>query len=85
MKYAGMPFGMWLLFKNSFEKHLVPDLGYTSERAETITEAAKRKYREIISGLPEFEKGDRFQMNIVAARCFPLLCFPWTDVLQPKN
>ena len=66
MKYAGMPFGMWLLFKNSFEKHLVPDLGYTSERAKRITEAAKRKYREIISGLPEFEKGDRFQMNIVS-------------------
>ena len=66
MKYAGMPFGMWLLFKNSFKKHLVPDLGYTSERAKRITEAAKRKYREIISGLPEFEKGDRFQMNIVS-------------------
>lgn len=26
---------------------------------------AKPKYREIISELPEFEKGDRFKMNLV--------------------
>ena len=33
--------------------------------AKAIAEKAKPEYRRIIAGLPEFEKGDRFQMNIV--------------------
>lgn len=65
MKYAGMPMGMWALFAGSFRKQLTVALGYDADAAKKITEKAKPKYREIIAGLPEFEKGDRFKMNIV--------------------
>ena len=65
MKYAGMPFGMWVLFAGSFQKQLTVVFGYDVDTAKTITKKAKPKYREIISELPEFEKGDRFKMNLV--------------------
>ena len=65
MKYTGMPLGMWLLYRKSFREHLVSVLGCSPREAKEITEKAKPKYREIIEKLPEFEKGDRFQMNIV--------------------
>ena len=65
MKYIGMPLGMWFLFKNSFQDHLVSVLGLSAEEANAVTAAAKPKYREIIGKLPEFEKADRFKMNIV--------------------
>ena len=65
MKYAGIPFGMWALFAPSFRKQLTAVLGYDAATARAITKKAKPKYREIISELPEFEKGDRFKMNIV--------------------
>ena len=65
MKYAGMPMGMWILFRRAFRNHLVSVLGFTeAEAARTLT-IAKPKYREIIGKLPEFEKADRFKMNIV--------------------
>ena len=67
MKYSGMPTGMWLLFGRSFRRQLETVLGFDSETAKAITEKAKRKYRAIIAGLPEYETGDRFQMNIVSA------------------
>ena len=65
MKYIGMPAGMWLLFKNSFEDKLVTVLGFDNETAKAVSLKAKPKYKEIISKLPEFEKDDRFKMNIV--------------------
>ena len=65
MKYMGMPLGMWLLYRKSFREHLVSVLGCSAREAKEITEKAKPKYREIIKKLPEFEKGDRFKMNIV--------------------
>ena len=65
MKYAGMPFGMWALFAPSFRKQLTAVFGYDTDTAKAITKKAKPKYREIISELPEFEKADRFKMNIV--------------------
>ena len=66
MKYTGMPAGMWLLFAGSFRKQLIETLGYDAIRAREITSKAKREYKRIIQGLPEFEKGDRFRMNIVS-------------------
>ena len=66
MKYIGMPAGMWILFVNSFRKQLSDVLGYNAETANDITAKARSKYKEIIAGLPEFEKGDRFKMNIVS-------------------
>jgi len=65
MKYTGMPLGMWALFVGSFRKHLSSVLGYDSETAGKITAKAKQRYKEIIRSLPEFEKADRFRMNIV--------------------
>ena len=65
MKYAGMPMGMWVLFAGSFRKQLAAVFGYDAATAAAITKKAKLRYREIIDRLPEFEKADRFQMNIV--------------------
>jgi hypothetical protein len=65
MKYAGMPMGMWVLFGGSFRKHLSSVYGYDPETANAIAAKAKPKYKEIIGRLPEFEKADRFKMNIV--------------------
>ena len=65
MKYAGMPAGMWLLFAGSFRKHLRSVLGCDKETARAVAAKAKPKYQEIIGKLPEFEKADRFKMNIV--------------------
>ena len=65
MKYAGMPWGMWALFCRSFRKNLTEVYGYAPQTAKAITAKAKPKYKEIIGRLPEFEKADRFKMNIV--------------------
>lgn len=65
MKYAGMPMGMWLLFSGSFRKQLEEELGYGRGEARRITQNAKIRYRKLIAKLPEFEKKDRFKMNIV--------------------
>ena len=65
MKYMGMPMGMWVLFAGSFKKQLTAVFGYDADAAQAITKKAKPKYKAIIAGLPEFEKADRFKMNIV--------------------
>ena len=65
MKYAGMPMGMWVLFAKSFEKNLTDVFGIDCNTAKSVAHKAKIKYKEIISDLPEFEKADRFKMNIV--------------------
>lgn len=67
MKYMGMPMGMWALFAGSFQKQLTAAFGYDVQTAKSITRNAKPKYREIIRELPEFEKADRFKMNVVNA------------------
>ena len=65
MKYMGMPLGMWALFAGSFQKQLTATFGYDVHTAKAITKHAKPKYQEIIRELPEFEKADRFKMNVV--------------------
>ena len=65
MKYMGMPFGMWVLFSDSFQKQLTAVFGYDADSANGIARKAKQRYKEIIFELPEFEKADRFKMNIV--------------------
>ena len=69
MKYSGMPFGMWLLFKKSFRKNL-NIFNIDEKESKIITKNAKLKYKEIIKKLPEFEKNDRFKMNIVSCAMF---------------
>lgn len=67
MKYIGMPIGMWMLFCGSFTGQLSETLHFDSVTAKKIKRQAKSKYQEIITNLPEFEKEDRFKMNIVNA------------------
>lgn len=57
--------GMWMVFATSFRKQLTEVFGYGTNKAKAITKKAKPKYRAIISELPEFEKEDRFKMNLV--------------------
>lgn len=66
MKYTGMPMGMWLIFNKSFQKNLTEVLKFDTKESRIITAAAKKKYKELIDKLPEFEKKDRFKMNIVS-------------------
>lgn len=65
MKHMGMPMGMWALFAGSFRQQLTAVFGYDADAAKAIAKQAKPKYRQIIAELPEFEKADRFKMNIV--------------------
>ena len=78
MKYIGMPAGMWLLFRNSFRNNLTAVLGFSKSEAAEITEKALLEYKRIIGRLPEFEKGDRFKMNIIscATLCAFILSMP---------
>ena len=73
MKYTGMPGGMWLLFHCSFREKMVSVLGHSEAAAAETEKKAFLKYKEIIAGLPEFEKADRFKMNIV--NCAMLAAF----------
>ena len=73
MKYSGMPAFMWLLYKKSFRDHLTTDLGFGADNAKRITAKAKPRYKSIIGKLPDFEKRDRFQTNIV--NCALLIAF----------
>ena len=82
MKYAGMPAGMWLLFAGSFRKHLSSVFSYDQETARIVSAKAKPKYREIIGKLPEFEKTDRFKMNIV--NCAMLSAFVLSMQKKPS-
>ena len=65
MRYLGMPAGMWALFAGSFRYQLGEVLGYDGAAAAQIAKGARKRYRELIGRLPTFERGDRFQMNIV--------------------
>ncbi|MBQ9551555.1 MAG: L-2-amino-thiazoline-4-carboxylic acid hydrolase [Clostridia bacterium] len=73
MKYTGMPQGMWLLYKRSFQRNLISVLGSEPEKARKTTRKAAGEYRKIIAKLPGFEKGDRFRMNLV--NCAVLIAF----------
>ena len=78
MKYAGMPMGMWMLFHRSFTHQLTVVLGQSAESAKATEKAAKQEYRRIIARVPDFEPGDRFQMNLVncAMLCAYVLHMP---------
>ena len=78
MKYAGMPMRMWVLFAVSFRRQLTAVFGYDKAAAASITKASKSRYKEIIARLPEFEREDRFRLNIVgcAMLCAFILSMP---------
>lgn len=52
MKYAGMPAGMWILFRKSFKRNLVSALDFDRKTASEITGKARQDYRRIIERLP---------------------------------
>ena len=54
-----------LCFPSRLKSRLTAVFGYDTGAAKAITKKAKPKYKEIIAELPEFEKGDRFKMNLV--------------------
>lgn len=64
MKYFGMPMGMWMLFGKSFERNLTI-FDIDEKTAKTVRKKAKLRYKEIIAKVPEFERADRFKMNLV--------------------
>lgn len=77
-EYTGMPFLMWKVFKKSFHKNLITVFDLDKLQTKLIMQKAKMKYKEIILKLPEFEKKDRFKMNIVscAMLCAVVLSMP---------
>lgn len=79
-----MPFLMWTLFKKSLGKNLTTVFGLDRVQSKSVMKKAKTKYREIIFKLPEFEKGDRFKMNIVncALGCAVVLCMPTRPTVE---
>ena len=79
MKYIGMPAGMWLLFRRSFQKNLTAVLGYDKEIAKNTAVKAKKTYKETIASLPTFERGDIFLMNIVNCAMFSAFCLNLPD------
>ena len=57
---------MWLLFAKSYRQQLVENYHMNGEAAKEVTAKAKLKYKQMIQGLPEFEKNDRFKANAVS-------------------
>ena len=73
MKYVPMQTGMWAVFAGSFRNNLEAVFDLDPKTAGAVTAAAKKQYRRILRELPDFEKGDRFLMNIVS--CAMLAAF----------
>lgn len=55
---------MWTAFSGSFKRAVKTVLNEND--VESIMNQAHKKYREILSGVEEFDKGSRFLMNILS-------------------
>ena len=64
MKYGFIEKLMWAGYKGTFKKHLSETL--SEKNPDAVMKAAHKKYKEILSTVPEFDKGDRFLINIVS-------------------
>lgn len=64
MKYGFLPRGMWLVFHRSFEKQLFL---MTNDDPGALMRKAHETYRGILADIPDFDKDDRFLMNILSA------------------
>lgn len=64
MKYTFLPKAMWAIFRPTFEREL-----HRMSDADTrsVMKQAALRYRKILEPIPEFEKGDRFLINILSA------------------
>ncbi len=63
MKYGFIERMMWTGYKGTFKKQLTQTLN--EENPKQVMKSAHKKYKEILKNLPEFDKGDRFIINIV--------------------
>lgn len=59
-----MPKLMWAAYKGTFKKQLTETL--REESPGEVMKSAHKKYKEILADVDEFEKGDRFLINILS-------------------
>lgn len=64
MKCGFLPGGMWLVFHRSFEKQLSLMTEYDPG---ALMRKAHETYRSILADIPDFDKTDRFLVNILSA------------------
>jgi len=64
VKYGFMPKLMWAAYKGTFKKQLTETL--REESPGEVMKSAHKKYKEILADVDEFEKGDRFLINILS-------------------
>ena len=64
MKYGFIQKAMWTFYKGTFEKNLTATLNEPDPKS--VMDKAHKKYKEILAGVDEFDKGDRFIKNIVS-------------------
>lgn len=64
MKYGFIQKAFWTVFSGTFKKEL-PKILHESD-AKTVMKNAHAEYRIILSGVDEFDKGDRFLFNILS-------------------
>ena len=64
MRYGFIQRLMWTGFKGTFRKQL--SKSFDERNPAEVMKNARKKYRKILSGVDEFEKGDRFLMNILS-------------------
>lgn len=64
MKYGLLQKVMWTGYRGTFRKYLTETL--REEDPKGVMKAAHKKYKEILSDVNEFEKGDRFITNIMS-------------------
>lgn len=64
MKYGYLPKLMWRVFAPNFKKQLNT---ISSENTKKVMNTAHKKYKEILADIQEFDKDDRFILNILSA------------------
>lgn len=64
MKYGFVPKVMWAGYKSTFKEHLNKTL--RESNPGEVMKNAHKKYKEILADVTEFDKGDRFLINIVS-------------------
>ena len=64
MRYGIMPKLMWQVFAPSFRRAL-PLI--VQQASNIVMKKAHAEYKHILDGIPEFDKGDRFLVNILSA------------------
>lgn len=64
MKYGFMQKAMWAVYKSTFKKQLSET--FREENPKAVMKTAHKKYKEILADVDEFDKGDRFIINILS-------------------